>query len=189
MMNKESRMFNLNGTNLDDTANIKFALTSLGYYDDSHTGLSPYADDQLFHSIQSFQKDKNLKVDGVINPSGETDQEINKSLKKDKKAGNAFKDFKNNFDKMNEANTIGADKYFHCIANYEAASRGWGGAIVAKSLSDLKEVKDKYINKYEDGDEDQQANIFGRKAGKSKKYHSAKAACSLFRPKGLDEKY
>ena len=49
-----------NKTKLEDTANIKTALSVLGYYDDTETGLSPYADDQLFQSVQLFQEDKCL---------------------------------------------------------------------------------------------------------------------------------
>lgn len=172
-----------------DTSDLKFALTSLGYYDDTETGFSPYADDELFKSVQAFQEDKKLKIDGILNPNGETQNAISAELKKDKKAGNAFMDFKRNFDRMNEANTKGADKYFHCIANYEATERGWDGQIVAKSLSDAKEIKDKYWNKYKDGSEDQAANKFGREAAKSGGYHSAKAACHIYRPEGLDDKY
>ncbi len=178
-----------NRVNKEDAADLKFALTALGYYDDSETGLSPYPDEDLFKSVKNFQKDKKLKVDGIINPDGETQNNIQINLKKDKKAGNAFEDFKRNFDNMNEANTKDADKYFHCIANYEATERGWGGQLIARNLSDAKEVKDKYWNKYQDGEEDQTANKFGRKAAKSKGYHSAKAACHIYRPKGLDDKY
>lgn len=32
---------------------------------------------------------------------------------------------------MREANTIGADKYFHARGNYDAASRGTGGRHAA----------------------------------------------------------
>lgn len=57
---------------LDDTAKVKFSMAALGHYDDSETGLSSYADDKLFTAINDFQKDNNLKVDGVIKPNGET---------------------------------------------------------------------------------------------------------------------
>lgn len=48
-------------TDLDDSATIKMALTALGDYDDTDTGLSPYTDNQLFQSIQSFQKKERFK--------------------------------------------------------------------------------------------------------------------------------
>ncbi len=83
-------------TDLDDSATIKFALTALGDYDDTETGLSPYTDNQLFHSIQSFQKKNDLTVDGVINPDGPTQAKIKEKLAQDEKAGNAFTDFINN---------------------------------------------------------------------------------------------
>jgi len=178
-----------NNTDLEDTANVKTALTALGYYDDTETGLSPYADDKMFQSVQFFQKDNNLKIDGVLKPKGETEEKLKENLKKDKKAGNAFMDFKNNFDKMNEANTDGADKYFHCVANYEATKRGWNGKLVASALSEAKELKDKYWNGYEDGFDDHVANKVGRDNAKLKGYKSAQEACAIFRPDNLDEKY
>lgn len=176
-------------THLEDSANIKMALTSLGYYDDTETGLSPYGDRQLFQSIKSFQKDNALKVDGIINPDGPTQKSIKEKLAENKGSGNAFIDFKKNFDLMNEANTKDADKYFHCVANYEATQRGWGGEMTAGILSDAKELKDKYWERYEDGEEDQKANRHGRKTAKSGQYSSAREACAIFRPAGLDEKY
>lgn len=189
-------MFDLNETvsrnnkaELEDTANVKTALTALGYYDDTETGLSPYTDDQLFQSVQFFQKDNDLKVDGVLNPKGPTEQKIKEKLKKDEKAGNAFMDFKRNFDKMNEANTDGADKYFHCVANYEAAKRGWDGKLVATALSNAKEIKDKYWDGHPDSFDDHVANKVGRNNSKLKGYKSAQEACAIFRPESLDEKY
>lgn len=178
-----------NKTTLEDTANVKTAMTALGYYDDTETGLSPYADDQLYQSVQSFQKDNDLKVDGVLNPKGPTETKIKEKLEKDTKAGNAFFDFTSNRRKMIEADTIGADKYFHCVANYKASKQGWDGKIAAKILSNLRELSDTIRKKGSDSAEDQVANITGRKNAKLKGYKSAQEACDIFRPKGLDEKY
>lgn len=189
-------MFNLQSTiskdspvNTEDSSKIKLSLTSLGYYDDTQTGLSPYSDDAFYQSIDSFQKKHTLKRDGVIKPDGPTHQKIKSELIKSTQAGNAFLDFKNNFDRMNEANTACADKYFHCVANYQATQRGWDGELIAHGLSDIKEFKDKYIKNYPDGEEDQKANKHGRQAAKSRQYNSAREACAIFRPDALDEKY
>ena len=178
-------------TDLEDTARVKLALTSLGHYDDTETGLSPYADNQFFHSVKAFQKENNLKVDGVINPEGETHTKIKEKLATDEKSGNAFGDFKRNFDHMNETRLDGGDKYFHCKANYEATDRGWFDEFRAKVLSDAKELRDQHYkgSPKSDSDADQKANIYGRDAAKSGKYRSAQEACAIFRPKGLDEKY
>jgi len=46
---------------------------------------------------------------------------------------------------MRHANTIGADKFFHCMANCEAARRGKSGRLVARGLSELREFFDEYI--------------------------------------------
>lgn len=189
-------MFQLNrvitrdsSNDLDDISNIKLALTSLGYYDDTKTGLSTFVDDQLFNSIKLFQKGNSLKVDGIIKPEGPTQAVIKKELSGNKIAGNAFQDFIRNRDHMNKTQFIGGDKYFHCKANYEAASRGWFGNVIANVLSDVKELKDTYITGYTDSDEDQAANHYGRNAAKSKQYNSSKEACAIYRPEGLNEDY
>lgn len=178
-------------TNLDDSATIKMALTALGDYDDTETGLSPYTDNQLFQSIQSFQKKNDLKVDGVINPDGPTQAKIKEKLANDDKAGNAFTDFVKNYFDMRRVKYKDADKYFHCKANYQAAQRGWTGRSIAKTLSDAKELIDQNYKKYpqEDSDADQRANNHGREAALSGEYQSARDACAIFRPKGLDDQY
>lgn len=98
---------------------------------------------------------------------------------------------------MREANTIGADKYFHCRANYEATENGWGGFSVAKLLGDTREAVDLMTDSFKTGigstlkdiGEDQQANLHGRTAARSGKFESSRQACSKFRPKALDDKY
>lgn len=52
---------------LNDQANVKFALTALGYHEDTEEGLSPYSSNQFYDGIKRFQKDKKLKVDGILN--------------------------------------------------------------------------------------------------------------------------
>ncbi|SOB59839.1 protein of unknown function [Pseudodesulfovibrio profundus] len=49
-------------------------------------------------------------------------------------------DFVRNYTDMREANTVGADKYFHCKANYEASKRGPGGKAAAWTLSEAREL-------------------------------------------------
>ncbi|MCB1650752.1 MAG: hypothetical protein KDI46_01735 [Alphaproteobacteria bacterium] len=191
-------MFTLNkviardsATDLDDIAKIKRAMKGLGYYDDSDTGYSPYPDKRLFHSIQAFQKDNDLKTDGVIKPEGPTHETIKKELAKQSKSGNVFSDFIRNRKDMIEADTIDADKYFHCKANYEAAERGQVSSFIADALSMGREIYGQVIKNdpLTDMVEDQKANRYGRKAARSGKYKSASEACATFRPKALDEKY
>ncbi len=198
-------MFTLNriiardsATDLDDTANTKFALTALGYHDDSETGLAPYADDDLFESIRRFQEDHGLTVDGIMKPLGETVTRINEKLKELPQTQGAFTDFVRNRQDMIDADTIGADKYFHCKANYEAASRGELGEMRAEIFSASREVfgeaKSYYErirakDAFEDMGQDLAANYFGREAAKSGKFSSSAEACAIFRPEGLDEKY
>ena len=182
---------------LDDTAKTKFAMTSLEYYDDTETGLAPYADDQLFKSVRAFQKDNDLKVDGVMKPEGETQNKIKEKLYNSSQTLGAYKDFVKNYFDLKRSNTIGSDKYFHCKANYEATKRGKNGEKAAKTMSDKKESLDKFrkkhlkIEQFSDLDSfrDQKANIWGREAAKTDKFSSSNEACAIFRPEGLDEKY
>lgn len=175
---------------LEDSSSVKTALTALDYYDDSETGLSPYGDDDLYESIQSFQKDNGLKVDQIIKPGGPTENKINEKLAEDKKATNAFSIFVKNRDDMVQANTIGADEYFHCKANYEASQLGWRSEIEAQALSLGREayglIKGDGLK---DASKDMKANQHGRESAKFGGYSSASEACAIYRPAGLDEKY
>jgi len=47
----------------------------------------------------------------------------------------AVKDFVHNYRAMRKANTIGADKYFHCPANCQASQRGSAGSATAELMS------------------------------------------------------
>lgn len=187
-----NKSLQLNQSNdLEDTANIKFALISLGYHDDTDEGLSPYPTEKLFHSIKSFQKDNSLKVDGVIKPDGPTQKTIKDRLNESAEKAGAFQDFVKNYLDMRAADTIDADKYFHCKANFEASKRGWAGDGVARSLSDQREA---YGQKYKGEDkkdmvQDMIANAHGRSAARNGEYETAEQACAIFRPKGLNDKY
>lgn len=109
----------------------------------------------------------------------------------------AANDFNRNYGDMRKANTIGGDKYFHCKANCQAASRGAGGKFVAERISNAREITDQRIK----GDprkasvDDQRANLTGRRAGTAAANSGAppgsvcRAACSKFRPRGLSDKY
>ena len=115
----------------------------------------------------------------------------------------AAKDFKKSYDKMIKAQTVGADKYFHCKANCEASARGKIGEGVAKIISDGREVTDQ-IRKPSTTDADvaadQSANRLGRDGGSSLRNAApdasqvglerlCRATCSTLRPKALDDKY
>ncbi|XP_034074422.1 serum amyloid A [Gymnodraco acuticeps] len=77
---------------------------------------------------------------------------------------------------MREANTIGADKYFHARGNADAASRGEGGKWAAEVISNGREwVQEKMGHGAEDSAADQRANEHGRNGGDP----------NVFRPAGL----
>lgn len=103
----------------------------------------------------------------------------------------ATEKFINNYQDMRDANTIGADKYFHCKANCEAAQVSDIGSSVAKTISDTREWVDQNIK----GDpetasqQDQQANYYGREQGSDNLSKLCTDICQPFRPNGLDSKY
>lgn len=125
----------------------------------------------------------------------------------------AARDFGRNYRNMRDANTIGADKYFHCRANCEASSRGETGRAVAERLSNMREIVDQRVggDPPEASQQDQQANVAGRNAGdairQSAERQSAlrgepndalrrpqaedqcRSRCGQFRPRELDQRH
>ncbi|MDV7340079.1 hypothetical protein RYZ26_10780 [Terasakiella sp. A23] len=65
-------------TDPDDVTQTKTALASSGHYQVPEHGISPYPDTPLMDGIKSFQKENNLRIDGVMKPGGETEKTINK---------------------------------------------------------------------------------------------------------------
>jgi len=94
--------------------------------------------------------------------------------------------FEGNYDKMIEVNTAYADKYYHCMANCEAAAIG--RADVAEAISDAREWVDRNIKWDSEGASacDQQANHIGRDSG-SDDWLECTAACAILRPISLDQ--
>ena len=64
-----------------DVLTLKRSLHLAGYYEKPSYGITEYPDVPLFKSIRSYQKDHGLKVDGIVNPNGETIQQINKDTR------------------------------------------------------------------------------------------------------------
>jgi murein L,D-transpeptidase YcbB/YkuD len=63
----------------DDVLAIKKALNGTGHYKTPDYGITPYPDRSLFDAIKKYQKDWDLKVDGVMYPDGETIQSLNEN--------------------------------------------------------------------------------------------------------------
>ncbi|KAH3868362.1 serum amyloid A protein-like [Dreissena polymorpha] len=82
---------------------------------------------------------------------------------------------------MRQANTIGADKYFHARGNYDAASRGTGGRHAAAIISNARELFQGGSSGRGAADSraDQEANRWGRNGGDPNQY----------RPRGLNPRY
>jgi hypothetical protein len=192
MFKLNSRLSADSRVDINDSGIVKTALRSLGYYKvENEDDFTPYVDSQLFGSIKKFQKDEKLKVDGIINPDGETHSRLKENIKRTEQSAGAFLDFTKNYFTLLKENVKSSDKYFHCKANFEAGSRGVYGEDAAKFLSNAHEyVDDLSGDSKEDSADDQRANVYGRKMARTKRYNSGRDACAPFRPKrGLDEKY
>jgi hypothetical protein len=98
-------------------------------------------------------------------------------------------DFIRNYNAMRAANTIGADKYFHCKASCEATKRGELGEEVAKVLGEGRELFDENVKGDDSAqcDADRIANARGREGAKSDA--SCQAVCAPLRPPGLSPQY
>ena len=74
----------------------------------------------------------------------------------------------------------GQDKYFHCMANCQAANRGDGGWNAARLISEARELTDEYLkgDPKEACNEDRKANERGRQGGDCRKN------CERYRPGG-----
>ena len=64
----------------DDLLGTKRALSDLGYYAKPAGGFTDFTDDEIFEGIEAFQRDKHLRVDGMMVPDGLTVRTINAAL-------------------------------------------------------------------------------------------------------------
>jgi len=108
----------------------------------------------------------------------------------------AISDFGANYVDMRQAWWKGADKYFHCKANCQAAQRGVEGEAVACIISDIREWWDQNVKSYweprstpQDSAADQQANLYGRIQGSTNPGALCEQSCAPFRPAGLPPQY
>ncbi|RLE33237.1 MAG: hypothetical protein DRJ61_07665 [Acidobacteria bacterium] len=98
--------------------------------------------------------------------------------------------FFGNYMDMREANTIGADKYFHCKANCEAARCGPGGTDSACAISDAREAFDRWKGDPPNASaDDQRANQAGRDGAIRNPHYTCRTVCAQLRPTGLPRKY
>ena len=112
----------------------------------------------------------------------------------------AIGDMSSNYFNMKKDNTINGDDYFHCKANYEAASRGYIGAKTAELLGDAKEnYWDYWDNQFRKGltrsqadldkRHDKRVNKIGRQRAQSGLYSNSRDACNSYRVNGINDKY
>jgi RHS repeat-associated protein len=101
----------------------------------------------------------------------------------------ALDDFIEQFINMRQAKWKNSDKYFHCMANCNAARRGGIDASDAELLSNIRETFDRFVkgDSKQDCAADQEANRHGREAGK--KGEDCRQACNGYRPRGLPSNY
>ncbi len=95
-----------------------------------------------------------------------------------------------NYVQMRAANTIGADKYFHCKANCDAVRQGPGSSGMAKFVSDLRELYGRLKgDPPSDEQADREANRLGREQGIMQPEKPCEEICEVQRPRGLQDEY
>ncbi len=82
-----------------------------------------------------------------------------------------------NYQRMEQRQWIGADKYYHCMANCQATNRGLGGSMAAKVISFIRTNVISRFREPEDWQNDDKANKCGQKGG------DCNARCAQFIPK------
>lgn len=64
----------------NDVMVTKRSLQRVGHYEPWDSQLNENTDDELFDGIRNFQKERGLKVDGLMQPDGETALEFGRLL-------------------------------------------------------------------------------------------------------------
>ena len=147
--------------------------------------------------------DGTMKTAGQLNNVQKYNQEVLNSINQQQspwqQVTGAITDMSRNYFDMKQDNTVGADDYFHCKANYEAANRGPWGAATAQFIGDAKEEFDYFKNRLYKGLSypdaladywhDKDVNKQGREMVHSPLYSNAKDACQYQRVKDINDKY
>lgn len=81
ILSLSSRLSSANNTEGHDVVAMKKALESLGDYEAPDYGITSFPDTALFEGMKRFQKRNGLKVDGIANPGGETEEKLNRLLR------------------------------------------------------------------------------------------------------------
>lgn len=154
---------------------------------------------ELASSKTSVEKEMSEVQSSLKGLAGKVYTEGKEVLEDLKQIYKTFGIFWNNYNDIKEANTIGADKYFHSKANAEAAQLGETAEKTAKLISDIRESIDVYKNilvrkmsfdeTMKDGKSDLEANDHGRKVGREHPTGSMEEFLNRYRPEGLDDKY
>ncbi|MDR2549862.1 MAG: hypothetical protein LBD10_06675 [Desulfobulbus sp.] len=97
-------------------------------------------------------------------------------------------DLYRNYRNMSDANTIGSDKYFHCMGHCQAAKRGLGGRDASELIGEDRELTDGHLkgDSRSDCDADRKANAQGRDSNSN---ISCSQSCSSLRPRKLAPRY
>lgn len=64
----------------EDVLKTKTVLSELGFYKEPKSGVTPWPDTPMFEGIETFQKKKKLKIDGLMKPGGPMEKSLNKYL-------------------------------------------------------------------------------------------------------------
>jgi hypothetical protein len=80
LLRLKSNISRNHNTEPDDILSTKWALNRVGSYDVPEWGMTSFGDENLFSGIRKYQKVRGLSVDGIMNPNGETERDLNRTL-------------------------------------------------------------------------------------------------------------
>lgn len=118
-------------------------------------------------------------------------------MEKGAKLGNTGRIFLKNFKDMEDANTYYADKYFHALANCQAAQNA--STTGAKAISAGRELADMLIknplkgisvkDNVEDSLDDWNVDVYGLNQGLLYPNADCRGLVNKYRPRGLNPRY
>ena len=81
LLRLKSAISRTHNTEPEDILGTKWALNRVGFYNVPEWGMNSLGDENLISGIRNYQKVRGLSVDSTMKPGGETERDLNRTLK------------------------------------------------------------------------------------------------------------
>lgn len=81
LLRLKSAISRSHNTEPEDILSTKWALNRVGFYNVPEWGMTSIGDENLISGIRNYQKVRGLSVDSTMKPGGETESDLNRTLK------------------------------------------------------------------------------------------------------------